>query len=189
MSATADQLEDGIVSSITTGSLQEMEDASLALDLLGNIIKRLKEAEPVGRIVATFDLNQLARNDDLDLILLDQDQIIIPKKSSTVSVTGQVLAPATFVHSENLSVYDYIDLAGGFTSAAAEDQLLVILPNGQALRPSSFFKFKQDKILPGSTIIVNRDTTSLSRLSFWRSVLPIFSSLITSLAAIDAIGD
>ena len=32
-----------------------MEDASLALDLLGNIIKRLKEAEPVGRIVATFD--------------------------------------------------------------------------------------------------------------------------------------
>ncbi len=189
LSATADQLEDGLVSSITTGSLQDMGDASLALDLLGNIIKRLKDAEPVGRIVATFDLNQLAKNDDLDLILLDQDQIIIPKKSSTVSVTGQVLAPATFVHSENLSVYDYIDLAGGFTVSAAEDQLLVILPNGQALRPSSFFKFKQDRILPGSTIIVNRDTTSLSRLSFWRSVLPIFSSLITSLAAIDAIGD
>ena len=189
LSATADQLEDGLVSSITTGSLQNMGDASLALDLLGNIIKRLKDAEPVGRIVATFDLNQLAKNDDLDLILLDQDQIIIPKISSTVSVTGQVLAPATFVHSENLSVYDYIDLAGGFTVSAAEDQLLVILPNGQALRPSSFFKFKQDRILPGSTIIVNRDTTSLSRLSFWRSVLPIFSSLITSLAAIDAIGD
>jgi protein involved in polysaccharide export with SLBB domain len=189
LSATADQLEDGLVSSITTGSLQNMGDASLALDLLGNIIKRLKDAEPVGRIVATFDLNQLAKNDDLDLILLDQDQIIIPKISSTVSVTGQVLAPATFVHSENLSVYDYIDLAGGFTVTAAEDQLLVILPNGQALRPSSFFKFKQDRILPGSTIIVNRDTTSLSRLSFWRSVLPIFSSLITSLAAIDAIGD
>ena len=189
LSATADQLEDGLVSSITTGSLQDMGDASLALDLLGNIIKRLKDAEPIGRIVATFDLNQLAKNDDLDLILLDRDQIIIPKISSTVSVTGQVLAPATFVHSENLSVYDYIDLAGGFTVAAAEDQLLVILPNGQALRPSSFFKFKQDRILPGSTIIVNRDTTSLSRLSFWRSVLPIFSSLITSLAAIDAIGD
>ena len=189
LSATADQLEDGIVSSITSGSLQDMGDASLAIELLGNIIKRLKDAKPIGRIVATFDLNQLAKNDDLNLILLDQDQIIIPKKSSTVSVTGQVLAPATFVHSENLSVYDYIDLAGGFTSAAAEDQLLVILPNGQALRPSSFFKFKQDRILPGSTIIVNRDTTSLSRLSFWRSVLPIFSSLITSLAAIDAIGD
>ncbi len=189
LSATADQLEDGIVSSITNGSLQNIGDASLAIDLLGKIIKRLKEAEPVGRIVATFDLDQLENNEDLNLILLDQDQIIIPKKSSTVSVTGQVLAPATFVYSENLSVYDYIDLAGGFTTAAAEDQLLVILPNGQALRPSSFFKFKQDRILPGSTIIVNRDTTSLSRLSFWRSVLPIFSSLITSLAAIDAIGD
>ena len=189
LSATADQLEDGIVSSITTGSLQDMGDASLALDLLGKIIKRLKEAEPIGRIVATFDLDQLENNEDLNLILLDKDQVIIPKKSSTVSVTGQVLAPATFVHSENLSVYDYVGLAGGFTDAAAEDQLLVILPNGQALRPSSFFKFKQDKILPGSTIIVNRDTTSLSRLSFWRSVLPIFSSLITSLAAIDAIGD
>ena len=189
LSATADQLEDGIVSSITTGSLQDMADASLAIDLLGKIIKRLKEAEPVGRIVATFDLDQLENNEDLNLILLDQDQVIIPKKSSTVSVTGQVLAPATFVHSDSLSVYDYVDLAGGFTDAAADDQLLVILPNGQALRPSSFFKFKQDKILPGSTIIVNRDTTSLSRLSFWRSVLPIFSSLITSLAAIDAIGD
>ena len=52
LSATADQLEDGIVSSITTGSLQNMGDASLALDLLGNIIKRLKDAEPVGRVVA-----------------------------------------------------------------------------------------------------------------------------------------
>ena len=56
LSATADQLEDGIVSSITTGSLQDMGDASLALDLLGNIIKRLKDAEPVGRIVATLSL-------------------------------------------------------------------------------------------------------------------------------------
>ena len=40
LSATADQLEDGLVSSITTGSLQDMGDASLAIDLLGNIIKR-----------------------------------------------------------------------------------------------------------------------------------------------------
>ncbi len=189
LSSAADQLEDGIVSSITSGSLQDMEDASLAIELLGNIIKRLKDARPIGRVVASFDLEQLTSNEDLNLILLDKDQVIIPKISSTVSVTGQVLAPATFVHSENLSAYDYIDLAGGFTDAADENQVLVILPNGQALKPSSFFKFKQDKILAGSTIIVNRDTASLSRLAFWRSVLPIFSSLITSLAAIDAIGD
>ena len=149
-----------------------MGDASLALDLLGKIIKRLIEAEPVGRIVATFDLDQLENNEDLNLILLDKDQVIIPKKSSTVSVTGQVLAPATFVHSENLSVYDYVGLAGGFTDAAADDQLLVILPNGQALRPSSFFKFKQDKILPGSNIIVNRDTTSLSSCLLYTSPSP-----------------
>ena len=48
--------KDGIVSSITTGSLQEMEDASLALDLLGNIIKRLKEGKNSKTIAAqVFD--------------------------------------------------------------------------------------------------------------------------------------
>ena len=112
----------------------------------------------------------------------------MPKKKSTVTVSGEVLSPSSYVYSNDLGFKDYLKLAGGAKDSADEDNIFYLLPNGQASKPNEGW-FTRTPLKPGTVIIVPQDTTELSNLAFWRSVLPIFSSLIQTLAAIDALSD
>ena len=157
--------------------------------MIGNIVKQLKEARPLGRIVASFDLEKMKDNNTgLDILLIDDDRIIMPKRKSTITVSGEVLSPSSFVYSKNLNFLDYINLAGGLKDSADENNLFYLLPNGQAGKPSRNW-FNNEKLLPGTVIVVPQDTTELSNLAFWKAVLPIFSNLVQTLAAIDALSD
>jgi len=120
--------------------------------------------------------------------LRDQDRIIMPKKKSTITVSGEVLSPSSYVYSKNLSYSDYIELAGGLREGADQDNIFYLLPNGQAAKPSRSW-FSETQLAPGTTIVIPQDTTELSNLAFWRAVLPIFSNLVQTLAAIDALSD
>ena len=185
----ANDLEKGIARAIQTGQFSEVSSPDLAIKLVGNIVEQLKEARPLGRVVTSFDLDKM-QNRDLaqDIILRDQDRIIMPKKLSTVTVSGEVLSPSSYVYSKNLNFKDYLNLAGGFRDGADEDNIFYLLPNGQATKPSRGW-FSDPDLLPGTIIVVPQDTTELSNLAFWRGVLPIFSNLVQTLAAIDALSD
>ena len=63
------------------------------------------------------------------------------------------------------------------------------LPNGQSIKPKDGWLGSKNLIKPGTTIVVTRDTTKLSKITFWKSILPIFSNLVQTLAAIDALAD
>ncbi len=181
----ANDLERGIARAIQTGQFSEVSSPDLAIRLIGNIVKQLKEARPLGRVVTEFDQERIK---NLDLVLRDQDRIIMPKKKSTVTVSGEVLSPSSYVYSKDLIYEDYLRLAGGLKDTADEDNIFYLLPNGQASKPNDGW-FSTVPLEPGTVIIVPQDTTELSNLAFWRSVLPIFSSLIQTLAAIDALSD
>ena len=181
----ANDLERGIARAIQTGQFSEVSSPDLAIRLIGNIVKQLKEARPLGRVVTEFDQERIK---NLDLVLRDQDRIIMPKKKSTVTVSGEVLSPSSYVYSKDLIYEDYLRLAGGLKDSADEDNIFYLLPNGQASKPNDGW-FSTVPLEPGTVIIVPQDTTELSNLAFWRSVLPIFSSLVQTLAAIDALSD
>ena len=186
---TANDLEKGIARALQTGQFSQVRSPDLAIRLIGNIVKQLKEARPLGRVVTSFELEKMKDKDlALDIILVDQDRIIMPKSKSTITVSGEVLSPSSFVYSKNLSFSDYISLAGGLKDGADEDNLFYLLPNGQAGKPSRSW-FSDQELLPGTVIVVPQDVTELSNLAFWRSILPIFSNLIQTLAAIDALSD
>ena len=143
----------------------------------------------MGRVVTNFDLTIMNDiNLGIDIVLRDSDRIIMPKKKSTVTVSGEVLSPSSYVFSKNLSYSDYIKLAGGFREGADEDNVFFLLPNGQASKASTGW-FSSNALLPGTVIVVPQDTTELSNLAFWRAILPIFSNLVQTLAAIDALSD
>ena len=112
----------------------------------------------------------------------------MPRKKSTITVSGEVLSPSSYVYSKNLSYFDYIELAGGLREGADQDNIFYLLPNGQAAKPSRSW-FAETKLAPGTTIVIPQDTTELSNLAFWKAVLPIFSNLVQTLAAIDALSD
>tara|TARA_S200000501_G_scaffold305075_1_gene293321 strand:+ start:356 stop:2179 length:1824 start_codon:yes stop_codon:yes gene_type:complete len=181
----ANDLERGIARAIQTGQFTEVSSPDLAIRLIGNIVKQLKDARPLGRVVTTFDEEEIK---DLDLVLRDRDRIIMPKKKSTVTVSGEVLSPSSYVYSMDLGFKDYLKLAGGVKESADEDNIFYLLPNGQASKPNDGW-FTRTPLKPGTVIIVPQDTTELSRLAFWRGVLPIFSNLVQTLAAIDALSD
>jgi len=185
----ANDLEKGIARAIQTGQFSQVSSPDLAIRLIGNIVEQLKEARPLGRVVVSFDLKKIKNeNLEIDIILRDQDRIIMPKKKSTITVSGEVLSPSSYVYSKNLSYSDYIELAGGLREGADQDNIFYLLPNGQAAKPSRSW-FSETQLAPGTTIVIPQDTTELSNLAFWRAVLPIFSNLVQTLAAIDALSD
>ncbi len=185
----ADDLEKGIARAIQTGSFSQVSSPDLAIRLIGNIVEQLKEARPLGRVVTSFNLEDMKNeNLALDILLRDQDRIIMPKKKSTITVSGEVLSPSSYVFSENLSFNDYLNLAGGLRDGADKNNIFYLLPNGQATKPSRSW-FSDSKLLPGTVIVVPQDTTELSNLAFWNAILPIFSNLVQTLAAIDALSD
>jgi protein involved in polysaccharide export with SLBB domain len=185
----ANDLEKGIARAIQTGQFSQVSSPDLAIRLIGNIVEQLKDASPLGRVVTNFDLTVMSDMKlDINIVLRDSDRIIMPKRKSTVTVSGEVLSPSSYVFSKNLSYSDYIKLAGGFREGADKDNVFLLLPNGQASKPSTGW-FSSNAMLPGTVIVVPQDTTELSNLAFWRAILPIFSNLVQTLAAIDALND
>ena len=183
----ADQLEEGIATSLTSGAISNTGNPQLALTVISNLITRLKNISPIGRIVTEMNLDNLNKNPEIDMVLSSGDRIYIPSEKSTVTVTGEVLSPTSFVFSKNLRVNDYIKLAGGFADSADKRGIFVILPNGQAIRNLDRWRIGRSKIEPGSTIIVPRDSTPFNAISIFRIFTPILANFATAAAAISAL--
>ena len=99
----ADQLEEGIATSLTSGAISNTGNPQLALSVISNLITRIKAISPVGRIVTEMSLEKLKKNPEVDIVLNSGDRIFIPSEKSTITVTGEVLAPTSFVYSKKPS--------------------------------------------------------------------------------------
>lgn len=105
--------------------------------LVASYIQRARRTQPEGRVVV-FEGGRCA-----PVRLEDGDVIVIPEKSSTVLVAGEVSAPRAVVWRPEMRLEDYIRAAGGFTPRGRDTALmirrasgeLVLDPSGQALRP------------------------------------------------------
>ena len=124
----AQNLERSLVDAVSSGSQIDGE-AYMAIEF----IEKLREQEPIGRQVASIDEYSLQSDPKLDFILQDGDSIFIPKRSTSISVVGEVLNSSTLLFREDLSIQEYIDLAGGTTEGADLSRIFIILPNGQSL--------------------------------------------------------
>jgi|TARA_A100001015_G_scaffold175733_1_gene195472 polysaccharide export outer membrane protein len=185
---SADQLEASIASAISSGRISSVGgDPSLALSSISSLITNLENIEPIGRIVAEFDLDLLERSPEKDLILEPGDRIFIPERPSTITVTGQVLSPTSFSFDPGKKVRNYISLAGGYAEDADKNRTLVIYPNGQASRVKVWPN--EPDLAPGTTLIIPRDPNPFDWLVFSQVLFPIISNFATSAAAIAALGN
>ena len=90
-----------------------------------------------------------------DLVLLDGDEIAIPKENWMVEVKGQVLFPRAAQFVKGASVSDYLERVGGTTKQAKRSATVIIYPNGavrKAWRGFWPFRFSR-KVKPGSVIL------------------------------------
>ena len=148
-------------------------------------IEQLKEAEGLGRVSVEADPVVLAGNPSKDIILEPGDQLIVPRRPNSVSVTGEVLSAGSYQFNSGRGSRHYINLAGGFGPVADKKRAFVLLPDGTARRISgSVTSFRNAQIVPGSTIIVPRDLTPFRFRQFALDLTQITSQLAVSAASI-----
>ena len=107
---TARLLEDNIA---TAATLPATLINPSGLQYVENIAQALRTAPALGRISVTADPVILATRPESDILLEAGDTIYVPKRPSTVTVTGEVLNNGAFAYKPGLTVSDYIRLAGG----------------------------------------------------------------------------
>lgn len=184
---SADQLENTIVDVITNNATNNISESTLVP--LSSLITKLRLEEPLGRMVVDLDSLKLRTDPIANFSVKHGDSLYIPKRPSFVSIVGEVLNATTVGFNPDLTVDQYIELSGGLNDAADKDKIFVILPNGKSqLVQRSLFR-SRTYILPGSTIVISRDSRPFDAISLTRIITPILADLATSAAAIAAISD
>jgi polysaccharide biosynthesis/export protein len=150
-----------------------------SVSYLTSLVDAVRNEPVLGRVTVTADPVVLAARPDLDVILEPGDSVYIPKRPSSVTVSGEVLNPGSFQFRPNLSFEDYVRLAGGPTQSAYESDIFIILPDGSATPTGdNWLSYGNGgHIPPGSTIIVPRDLRPFDWGQFLKDATQIVSQL------------
>lgn len=180
----ANELQSGISAAITNPSLN-----ASALTYLQGLVATLKSQPALGRITVTADPAILAVKPDLDVIMEPGDFIYIPKRPSTVAVSGEVHNPGAFQYRPSLSAEDYLAMAGGTNDAAEDSETFIVMPDGTARPVEGGWFSGGSPIPPGATIVVPPDPAPFNTMVFLTSISQIVSQLAVAGASLAVISN
>ncbi len=134
-----------------------------------------------------IDINKIMQKpgSELDLVLRDKDEIIIPKTDNRVKISGGVLRPTNIVYREGLTIGECISAAGGISEYARRGRAYVIYANGKSKRTTSFGLFRfNPTIKPGSEVVLpetneKKDKPLTSIIQFTTVLAQIASAIAT----------
>ncbi len=181
------ELQDSLAYGITSGG-EKGAAAATAAPFLKSLLDDVNKTQAIGRIVVEADPNVLQARQELDPALQPGDRIFMPKRPSTVSVTGEVLNAGSFQFIAGASAKSYIQKAGSFRESADKGKAFVIFPDGTA-KNLEFSAWRADKVSvpPGSAIVVPRDLTPLNFLTLAAPLTQIISQLAVTAASLSVI--
>jgi protein involved in polysaccharide export with SLBB domain len=176
----------------TAGPSDEKERAALVSETIRQrkeLLAKLKQVEPTGRIVIRLSPLDKFKNSPWDLETEDGDALHIPEVPNSVQVLGAVYNPSAFTYEPGRNVQYYLSKAGGPTPFAATGQIYVLKVDGMAVPPnnvshlvtwnSQAHRFEVDQFAglhldPGDTIIVPQD---VERVPFLRGLKDVTTVL------------
>jgi protein involved in polysaccharide export with SLBB domain len=88
--------------------------------LVRKFVEQARKVEPLGEIVTKTDGHQL------NVRLRDGDTIVIPPETNVVQVSGEVQFTQAVMYRPDLTVRDYVRMAGGFTNRADTEAAIVL---------------------------------------------------------------
>jgi protein involved in polysaccharide export with SLBB domain len=179
----AERLESEI-ETVQAGEAEELEtqDARRAL------LEQVRETQATGRLV--IDLESILVRDfqsASDVVLQNNDRLLVPRESQTVTIIGEVQFPTSHVFESGISRDDYIGKSGGMTPRADKKRVYVVRADGSVVAASSsvFFRTKDmNDISPGDTIVVPLEADYVSKLSLWTSITTIIYNIGVAAAAV-----
>ena len=155
-------------------AVQDAQNAGAAL------LTKLRNTEATGRLVINLPKMLAAPgNPSYSVLLKQNDKLMIPSITQSVTVIGEVQFPTSHLYSKSLSRNDYINQSGGETQNAEKKRIYVVRANGAVLNG-------RVKISAGDTIVVPLDTNRVSKLQLWTNITEILFNLSIVVAAVNS---
>lgn len=173
------------------GKGESVESRKLLIERIENTIDGMKDVEPEGRISVRFSYNlDKFENSPFNITLEDKDSIYIPTINNTITVIGEVLNQNTFVYNPDKTTDDYLELAGGLTPKAEDDNIYIVHANGEAstVNGSSFLFSSGTDIRQGDTIIVPLKIELESNMQVAKDISSILYQFAVTAASLSVVG-
>jgi protein involved in polysaccharide export with SLBB domain len=145
------------------------KDANLQfrLSAVDALVEQLRNRRVDGRLV--LETMPVANQISGSFTVENNDELYIPPRSLAIGVYGMVNSSADFLYKPNLSVQEYIKLAGGYSRFADKKHIFVIRANGTVLGGRSA---RGEDVLPGDLVFVPVDS---GRGAFWAKLRDLVS--------------
>ena len=152
------------------------------MDKITNLIEP-DDMAGLGRVA--IDLMAQFSGDQDQVEVFNNDTLFVPRKPSTVQILGEVQMNSAHVFDSELSLSEYLELAGGTTEYADDSAVYVIRADGRVVRPgNNWFSYADSQIQPGDTIVVPLDINLRDNLGLWQQVTQIIYNSAVAVAAI-----
>jgi protein involved in polysaccharide export with SLBB domain len=111
-------------------------------NLVSSYIQRARRTQPEGRLVVVDSSGHCT-----PVRLEDGDVIVIPEKSQTVLVAGEVAAPRAVVWRQDLKLADYVKQAGGYAPRGSDSSLMIRRASGELVLDPSVLPQPGDELI------------------------------------------
>jgi len=132
----------------------------------------------------------LTGNQSADVVVVAGDQLLIPAKTSTITVIGEVRRQGTHAFQSQFDVKDYVSLSAGMTARADKKEVYIVKADGSVVMPGtswSRFGSPRQRLSPGDSIVVPIDGTYKDKITQWRDVTQILYQSAITVAAVIAL--
>ena len=155
------------------------------------LTEEIKNSKPSGRIVVDL----LSEDSNSFLNIRSGDSLIIPERTNSVFVYGEVSSEGAIAYMPNQGVDYFVEKSGGYKRFADNESIYILHPNGETQRYSKqrnlFANQPRDlNMYPGSVIFVPRklDNSSTRRLAT-QAYVSILGNLGVALASLSSINN
>jgi protein involved in polysaccharide export with SLBB domain len=160
---------------------EEISATKIEIEQKKKFIDSLKTIEATGRMSILLSHLRLLKGSEYDIELEEGDSLYVPRKNSVVNVLGAVMSRGSFVYTRDADYKDYVNMAGGYTKHADQNNIYVLKVDGTARKLSSgLFNWndsqsrweiagfeEQREIEPGDSIVVPQ---KLERIAWMREI-------------------
>ncbi len=135
-------------------------DASQILAAQESVIGQLRTTRASGRVALPVKPHDKDLNAFPDMVLEDGDRVVIPHTPTTISVTGNVYNPGSFIFQPRNSAKMYLDLAGKGKPHSDLKHAFVLRASGVVVAANNVNgvftgdKFDKLRLYPGDQVIV-----------------------------------
>ncbi len=180
------------MASVGNGGSQETGIQGQVNTVDRDLIARLRQLQPTGRIVLELRPHSVGENELPETPLEDGDQLLVPSTPSTVQVVGAVLNQNAFLYRNGARAGEYLHFAGGPNRDADRKQTFVLHADGSVTGHTSgqsIFSsgFNNVRIYPGDTVVVPEKNIGPGAMREFLSWSQMFSQLALGAAAVSVL--